>query len=278
MGYRPADRVPSDQVRIPRSVFAAAFLGVGLFVALPGGAEERTTKPYPGVTHVHRTDGEQDYHLLVLAPRAMEVVGTGQEQAWSVVSEFAKKVGAQIAINANFFSKTESCGVTAGEGHLWTAVYEGCPMTMAFFRDGRASIVSGKSRQDAAFSPSTGLLAAVSGRPRLVEGSRPSPTLERFASIRHPRTALGLRKDGALVILVADGRREHALGFTGPEMSEILLRERVVDAINLDGGGSTTLYIEAEGGIQNQPSDGHERVVVNQLGFRLKRRPGSKQP
>ena len=114
--------------------------------------------------------------------------------------------------------------------------------------------------------------------PALSRIAKPSPTLERFASIRHPRTALGLRKDGTLVILVADGRRERAQGFTGPEMSEILLRERVVDAINLDGGGSTTLYIEAEGGIQNQPSDGHERVVVNQLGFRLKPRRGSKQP
>jgi exopolysaccharide biosynthesis protein len=265
-------------VRVPRSAFAAAVLGVGLFVAHPAGAEDKTTRPYPGVTHVHRTEGGQDYHLLTLAPRAMEVVGTDQEGAWSVVSEFAKKVGAQIAINANFFSKTESCGVTAGDGHLWTAVYEGCPMTVAFFRDGRASIMSGKSRRDAAFSPSTGLVAAVSGRPRLVEGSKPSPTLERFASIRHPRTALGLRKSGALVILVADGRREQAQGLTGPEMSEILLREKVVDAINLDGGGSTTLYIEAEGGIQNHPSDGHERVVVNQLGFRLKPRKGSHQP
>lgn len=265
-------------MRIPRSVFAAAALGVGLLVAHPAGAEERTTRPYPGVTHVHRTDEGQDYHLLILAPRSMEVVSTDQEGAWSVVSEFAKKVGAQIAINANFFSKTESCGVTAGDGHLWTAAYDGCPMTMAFFRDGRASISSGKSRQDAAFSPSTGLVAAVSGRPRLVERSKPSPTLERFASIRHPRTALGLRKDGTLVILVADGRRERALGLTGPEMSEIFLRERVVDAMNLDGGGSTTLYIEAEGGVQNQPSDGRERVVVNQLGFRLKPRKGSHQP
>jgi exopolysaccharide biosynthesis protein len=94
--------------------------------------------------------------------------------------------------------------------------------------------------------------------------------VEPFAAVRHPRTALGLKKDGTLVILVADGRREQAKGFTGPEMSEILLREAVVDAINLDGGGSTTLYIEGEGGVLNRPSDGHERVVVNHLGFRLR--------
>lgn len=238
-------------------------------------ASERTTRPYPGVVHTRRADGVQDYHLIVMAPRAMDVVATDPDGAWSVVSEFAKKVGAQIAINANFFSKTESCGVTAGEGRLWTAVYEGCPMTMAFFRDGHASIVKGQIRKDGALSPTIGLVAAVSGRPRLVEDSRPSPTLERFASVRHPRTALGLKKDGTLLILVVDGRREKALGFTGPELSEILLREGVVDGINLDGGGSTTLYIEAEGGVQNTPSDGHERVVVNHLGFR-KKAEGSK--
>ncbi len=151
-------------------------------------------------------------------------------------------------------------------------------MTMAFFRDGRATILQGKVRKDGALSPSVGLVAAVSGRPRLVENSQASPAVEAFAKVRHPRTALGLKKDGTLVILVADGRREAARGFTGPEMSEIFLREKVIDAINLDGGGSTTLYIEAEGGVQNKPSDGHERVVVNQLGFRVNRTHGRGTP
>ncbi len=246
-----------------------------VLAAALSGATERTTRPYPGVIHIHRFDGVQDYHLVTLAPRAMEVVATDPDHAWAVVSEFAKKAGAQVAINANFFSKTESCGVTAGDGRLWTAVYEGCPMTMAFFRDGQALIVESQIRKGGALSGATLLAAAVSGRPRLVEDSRPSATLERFASVRHPRTALGLRKDGTLLILVADGRREKALGFTGPDLSEIFLRERAVNAINLDGGGSTTLYIEAEGGVQNTPSDGHERVVVNHLGVRQKAGKGS---
>lgn len=255
----------------------ALLVALALAGAAPSPAAERTTKPYPGVVHVHRTDHAQDYHLVRVAPRAMEVVATDQDQAWSVVSDFAEKVGAQIAINANFFSKTESCGVTAGEGRLWTAVYEGCPMTMAFFRDGTASIFRGRVQKDRVLSPSIGLVAAVSGRPRLVEDGRASPAVEKFMTVRHPRTALGLRKDGTVVILVADGRRQQALGFTGPEMSEIFIRDGVTNAINLDGGGSTTLYIQAEGGVQNRPSDGHQRVVVNQLGFRLKSPKGGKK-
>lgn len=260
-----------------RFALAGGVAAALLLTPVRSDAEVRTTRPYPGVVHVHRTDNAQDYHLVTLARRAMEVVGTGPEEAWSVVSEFAERVGAQIAINANFFSKTQSCGVTAGEGQLWTAVYEGCPMTMAFFRDGRAAIFRGRVRRDGALSETVGLVAAVSGRPRLVEDATASPAVESFATVRHPRTALGLKPDGAIVILVADGRRPTALGFTGPEMSEIFLREGVVDAINLDGGGSTTLYIEKEGGIQNRPSDGHQRVVVNQLGFRLKNRKDEKR-
>lgn len=239
-----------------------------LVVAPFADAGERVTKPYKGVTHIHRVEATQDYHLIVMKPRAMEPVATSPDQAWSVVSDFAKKTGARIAINANFFSKTESCGVTAGEGRLWTAVYEGCPMTMAFFRDGSIAIAEAKLRKDGALSPSIGLVAAVSGRPRLVEGGKPAPPVQQFVTVRHPRTALGLKPDGSLVILVADGRREGALGFTGPEMAAIFIAEGVTEAINLDGGGSTTLYIENEGGVQNKPSDGHERVVVNHLGFR----------
>jgi exopolysaccharide biosynthesis protein len=254
---------------------ATVALGFLLHASL-GSASETITKPYKGVVHVHRTDNSQDYHLVMIAPKAMEALATDPDQAWSVVSEFAKKTDARIAINANFFSKTESCGVTAGDGRLWTAVYEGnCAMTMAFFRDGAVAIVKGKVRKDGVLPPSIGLVAAVSGRPRLVENGVATPPAEAFVTVRHPRTAVGLKKDGTLVILVADGRREGALGFTGPEMSEIFLAEGAVDAINLDGGGSTTLYIAAEGGVQNKPSDGHERVVVNHLGFRPK---GGKKP
>lgn len=253
---------PQDPIATPSAVPASE----------PTHPRDVRTRPYKGVVHVHHTDGVQDYHLVSVAPRAMEAIATSPDGAWTVVSEFAKKAGAQIAINANFFSKTESCGVTVGEGRMWTAVHDGCPMTIAFFRTGAVSILEGRVRKDGALAPSIGLVAAVSGRPRLIENSKPVPPVEQFATVRHPRTALGLKKDGTLTILVADGRRRGAAGLTGPEMTEILLREGLVDAINLDGGGSATLYIEGEGGVQNKPSDGHERVVVNHLGFKIRPR------
>lgn len=232
----------------------------------PSAPRVVTTNPYPGVAHRHVVTDEQDYHLvtLVLRTPGLRVRATGPDEAWSAVSDFAKKAGAEIAINANFFSKTASCGVTAGDSRVWEIVYAGCPLTLAFWRDGQVRIVSAS----AAFER---VVAAVSGRPSLIRDGRPEPTLERFASVRHPRTAVGLNRDETeLVILVADGRRRSALGLTGPEMTDILLAAGARNAINLDGGGSTTLFIEAEGGVQNRPSDGRERVVINHLGFDLK--------
>jgi hypothetical protein len=43
----------------------------------------------------------------------------------------------------------------------------------------------------------------------------------------------------------------------------------VADAVNLDGGGWRALFIAAEGGVVNQPSDGGERPVMNHLGIRV---------
>jgi exopolysaccharide biosynthesis protein len=52
-------------------------------------------------------------------------------------------------------------------------------------------------------------------------------------------------------------------------MVPLLEEFAVSDAINLDGGGSSALYIASEGGIVNRPADGHERSVLNHLGFRM---------
>src|SRR5206468_7192011 len=65
------------------------------------------------------------------------------------------------------------------------------------------------------------------------------------AAVRHPRTAVGIDRSGAkLTILTIDGRRPGtAIGMTGPEMAAEMLRLGCANALNLDGGGSTTLVM-----------------------------------
>jgi exopolysaccharide biosynthesis protein len=93
-----------------------------------------------------------------------------------------------------------------------------------------------------------------------------------FSKTRHPRTAIAITKRRVLLITV-DGRDEHAAGMSLFELASVLKWLGAVDGINLDGGGSTTLWIydQPEGGVVNFPSDNKiwdhagERKVANVL-------------
>jgi hypothetical protein len=75
-----------------------------------------------------------------------------------------------------------------------------------------------------------------------------------FATTRHPRTVIARDRRGAVWLIAIDGRHpQRALGMTFAEMQALLARLGIVDALNLDGGGSTTMVVKGE--IVNRPSD-----------------------
>lgn len=94
-----------------------------------------------------------------------------------------------------------------------------------------------------------------------------------FNQNRHPRTAVALTEDNRLFLLTVDGRSFQSYGMTIPELAEFLKSAGAVDALNLDGGGSTAMWIKnmSETGIVNYPSDNlefdheGERSVSNAL-------------
>lgn len=87
----------------------------------------------------------------------------------------------------------------------------------------------------------------------------------------HPRTAVGIDTDGLkLLFLVIDGRSASSRGYTMVELANMMLALGAENALNLDGGGSSTLYsrkITGEMGVINEPSDGTERKVANGVGI-----------
>jgi exopolysaccharide biosynthesis protein len=98
-----------------------------------------------------------------------------------------------------------------------------------------------------------------------------------FLRARHPRTFVGFDKDSTrLYLCVVDGRQERSLGMNFQEMANVLLSIGVWNAVNLDGGGSTTMVIHHK--IVNSPSDkAGERPVANTLQvIRLNPARGSK--
>ncbi|MCB0631341.1 MAG: phosphodiester glycosidase family protein [Saprospiraceae bacterium] len=89
-----------------------------------------------------------------------------------------------------------------------------------------------------------------------------------FIHKRHPRSCVCVTTDQTTLLIAVDGRQDDAAGMSLPELQEYLLLNKCRDAINLDGGGSTTLWIK-EQGIVNSPSDKTgERPVANVLYFR----------
>jgi len=99
----------------------------------------------------------------------------------------------------------------------------------------------------------------VDGGPRLVRAGWPVPVgpetgTPGFVESRHPRTAVGVRADGRILLVAVDGRQpERSVGMTIAELAALLLELGAVEALNMDGGGSTTLV--AGGRVVNHPSD-----------------------
>ena len=87
---------------------------------------------------------------------------------------------------------------------------------------------------------------------------------------KNPRTAVGIKADGNVLILSANGRQEpFSSGYTYYELAEKMLELGCVDALNLDGGGSATYLAQYAGTdelvLANSPSDGQERSVSSSL-------------
>ena len=140
-----------------------------------------------------------------------------------------------------------------GKGRDWllAALRPGVPVDVTM------QLHSADEKQPHPWSAAEDVLGA---GPRLVAGGRVEITTERermlptFATDRHPRTAIALLADGRALLLVVDGRQPSwSVGMSLEELARLLIEFGAVEAINLDGGGSTTMTVERR--IVNKPSD-----------------------
>jgi hypothetical protein len=118
--------------------------------------------------------------------------------------------------------------------------------------------------------PAAGVTDALGGGPVIVRNGKAVWTagedfLPTQLGPRNPRTAVGQRRDGKIVLLAVDGRRGgYSVGMTNWELAQAMLRLGCVTASALDAGGSTTMAFD--GTLLNRPSDpGGERPVAESL-------------
>lgn len=249
---------------------ALLFAACVLVLARPASAVDVWTEPNPGIRHLHRTTpAPAEFHALVIdldAP-GVRIRCTPLRERWKSTSGYAREAGLAAAVNGGFWGLfgQGAQGLTAGNGQIWGADDE----ELGFFAvssNGRAwvsrpaDVVEGSRRM---------ITEAVSGRPMVVDRGRMSEELYTFPRTwtREPRTAVGVSESGRKVILVTvDGRRATSHGGTLEEIAQIMIELGAFRAINLDGGGSTTMFVASEGGVVNRPSRGWEREVVNHIG------------
>jgi hypothetical protein len=100
----------------------------------------------------------------------------------------------------------------------------------------------------------------VGGVPQLIRNGKIDITWQQekaaksFAEMRHPRTAVAKLKDGKFLMMTVDGRQPGvSVGMTLQELADYILSLGATDAMNLDGGGSTTMFLD--GKVVNTPSD-----------------------
>jgi hypothetical protein len=236
-------------------------------------AADAWSSPHPAVELLSRTTGGStpqriEAAFVDLCVDGVQARATRYDERRVRTSTWANQTDAFVAVNGAFFSYTDydAVGWSVGEGEVWPTAYDEPTFSAIGFADyGRARV----------FEPSEVPFPAtvdwwrnvVPGRPLLVvDGQVIQESCFSHMCERHPRTAVGLSADGQTAILVTvDGRQTGATGMTRLELAALMAELGADDAINMDGGGSTTMVVN--GAVRNRPSDGSERVVASHLGF-----------
>ena len=164
------------------------------------------------------------------------------------IAELAKKYDAVAAINGGAFSDHNGqgnggtpSGVTITQGRM-TNARGGSDSTTVGFDQNDVLIVGRMTRDEA---EQLGLRDAVSFGPALVINGE-AAKMSGVSSGLNPRTAIGQRADGAVLMLVIDGRQVNSPGASMADLVEIMMRYGAVNACNLDGGSSSNIYYDGE--------------------------------
>lgn len=199
-------------------------------------------------------NGYTGYLITVLDPKRVflgipdNFGGTGL-----TLEEMVEKYGALGGINAGAFKDEGGTGlggapngltvvdgeiiVNADTASMFGGFNSDGLLIVGYFDDYSATV------NDIQFGVSFGPILIMNGE--AVDGVSDSSTL-------NPRTVIGQRSDGAVLMLVIDGRQSYSMGATYGDCVKIMLEHGAVNAINMDGGSSTCMYYE--GGYVNRPS------------------------
>ena len=194
----------------------------------------------------------QGYMMVVLDPSRV-TVGTCRDKfngsKGLQLKDIAKRYDAVAAINGGGFEDDGGVGnggtpigLVISDGEVkHTGRHSEYNTTVGFNQD-NVLMIGKPSESDA---KKLGIRDAITFGPALIVNGEPA-SVKGASSGLNPRTAIGQRSDGAVLMLVIDGRQASSLGATYSDMIGILLDYGAVNAINMDGGSSSLMYYKGE--------------------------------
>lgn len=196
-----------------------------------------------------------------------------EKKELKITSQFAKEADALAAINGTFFDIKNGGSVDYIRSNN-EIINESVIPKSGLTRHQKAAIVILKGRLSLTKGDSAGWEKKIKGEdvmstgPLLIYNSKLAMLdSSQFTFLRHPRTALAITRNRILLITI-DGRDKNAAGMNLVELAKVTRWLGAEDAINLDGGGSTTMWIYNKG-VVNYPCDDKkwdhegERKVAN---------------
>ena len=206
-------------------------------------------------------------HALRVDLQTIKVSVSPQAERGQAIDQMPSAAGALASINVSFFNKEyQPRGITVSEGQAWAPVFE-IPKSPLLACDAAQYCVielkPGQARPE--------WRNVMAGTPWLLDQGRQrtaedDATCKNLCAMTHPRTAVGLDKSGRyLIIALAEGRRPPVLGLTLAQLSAVMAQLGAVDAINLDGGGSSTLLLHGRSAMERPFNEPALRKVANAL-------------
>ena len=244
-------------------------------------ADWEVSIPAEGVVHKRATfaslyKGNQYVNLVEISPKAKLRYGISASDAMKQTSVIAQENGACAAINGSFYNMKKGnsvCYFRVGREVIDTTSTSEFRMRVngaVHTHKRRVRIMPWSPKIEEGYRQRKGTLLA-SGPLLMDEGELCTWEMcdSTFIYRKHPRSAIYRTKDNRVVLITVDGRLPgNAIGVSIPELAHLIRILDGYDALNLDGGGSTTLWTE-EQGVLNSPSDNRkfdhegERMVSN---------------
>ena len=243
------------------------------------------TKTTPeGLTHKQAQikglfNSVQSINLIEIPRSAKLKIGVAGNEGMKPTSQQASEKGALAAINGTYYNMkvgNSTCYYKIDRELIDNTLDSEFKLRVngaVRERRGNIKIIKWTKDIEASYKGKRGTVLA-SGPIMLEDGciSDWSACGKSFIETRHPRSAIYTKKDGTIVFITVDGRSEgNAAGVSIPELAFLIKMLGGEEAINLDGGGSTTLWLKGapDNGVLNYPTDNQkfdhtgERSVSN---------------